>query len=194
LIAGLKINFILQTPGLNLLPHMNTAPLTMADTTALETCIQFLEEIGIPVTCRSLGDTCFLPGLAIEGSGLVMDPERLAYPGDILHEAGHIAVVPAAERAGLNENSIAARPHREAEEMMAIAWSYAACVHLGLEAGFVFHEHGYRSGGAHLAESFSNGHYFGVPMLQWVGMCLERPDPADPGQPVYPKMQRWMRA
>lgn len=165
----------------------------MPDTAALETCLRFLEEIGIPVTYRPLGDTCFLPGLAIEGAGLVIDRERLAYPGDVLHEAGHIAVVPAAEREGLGATSIAERPHREAEEMMAIAWSYAACVHLGLPAGFVFHEHGYKNGGPHLAELFSSGQSFGVPMLQWVGMTFERPDPAEPERPVYPKMRYWMR-
>jgi hypothetical protein len=32
------------------------------------------------------------------------------------------------------------------EEMAAIAWSYAACVHLGLEPTVVFHSDGYKGG------------------------------------------------
>lgn len=100
--------------------------------------------------------------------------EKFKYPGDILHEAGHIAVVPPAERHLLNADTIATREQREAEEMMAIAWSYAACVHLDIDAGFVFHDNGYKGGGSSIAESFKQGHYFGVPMLQWVGMTLEK--------------------
>lgn len=172
---------------------MSFPPSSPVDTGLLDRCIRFLESIGIPVEFRPLHDSCFLPGLAIAGGRLLVDREKLAYPGDILHEAGHIAVVPAAERNTLNETSIAERPHREAEEMMAIAWSYAAAVHLQLDAGFVFHEHGYRSGGPHLAEIFTKGQYFGVPTLQWVGMTYERPDAADPERPVYPAMLRWMR-
>lgn len=171
-----------------ILPH-----LSLTEQALLERCIGFLEEIGIPVSYRSLGETCFLPGLAIAGDRLYIDPEQLRYPGDLLHEAGHIAVVPASERSMLNETSIGERPHREAEEMMAIAWSYAACVHLDLDPRFVFHEHGYKSGGSHLAETFGNGNYFGVPTLQWVGMAYERADPAEPDRPVYPAMRRWMR-
>jgi hypothetical protein len=63
---------------------------------------------------------------------IVVDMEKLKYYGDILHEAGHIAVVPAKERSTLNEKDIAKREQRDAEEMMVIAWSYAACVHLEL--------------------------------------------------------------
>jgi hypothetical protein len=82
---------------------------------------------------------------------------------------------------------------REAEEMMAIAWSYAACRHLGIDARFVFHDEGYKNGGSHIADNFDEGRYFGVPMLQWTGMALERKKDEEPDLPVYPAMMKWMR-
>lgn len=168
----------------------NKGPETEA---AFQQVVIFLKSIGIPVYFRSLGNDCFLPGIQIEGASIIVDREKLKYPGDILHEAGHIAVVPASEREMLTETSIAGREMREAEEMMAIAWSYAACVHLGLDARFVFHDHGYKDGGSHLAENFSRGNYFGVPMLQWTGMAMEKKSDADPSLPVYPAMLKWLR-
>ena len=73
--------------------------------------------------------------------------------------------------------------------MMAIAWSYAACMHLGIDPVFVFHNDGYHGGGASIIENFSVGHYFGVPVLQWLGMT------AAPGSATgaYPQMTKWMR-
>ncbi|MFZ9388491.1 MAG: hypothetical protein ACO25B_11490 [Chitinophagaceae bacterium] len=173
-------------------------PITTQNTSSkqdveFDRAVEFLQVIGIPVYFRSLEEDCFLPGVRIEGSCLVVDREKLKFPGDILHEAGHIAVVPAAERKTLTETSIANRPMREAEEMMAIAWSYAACVHLGFDAKFVFHDHGYKNGGSSIAENFSRGHYFGVPMLQWTGMALEKKNENDPALPVYPAMLKWLR-
>ncbi|MEK7227145.1 MAG: hypothetical protein AAB221_15880 [Bacteroidota bacterium] len=150
--------------------------------------VDFLQGIGIPVHFRSISYNTFLPGISIEKGEIVIDKEQLKYPGDILHEAGHIAVVPAADRPSLDEHSVAGREQREAEEMMAIAWSYAACVHLAIDASFVFHDHGYKNGGSSIAENFKEGRYFGVPVLQWVGMCRNEKE-----ENGYPKMIRWMR-
>lgn len=155
--------------------------------------IRFLKEIGIPVHFLPIESDCFLPGLSIVNGEIIVDREKLKYPGDIIHEAGHIAVVPAAERMTLNAESIKKREHRDAEEMMVIAWSYAACVHLGIDAGFVFHDYGYKKGGSNIAENFKAGRYIGVPTLQWVGMTLEKKDESEPGKPVYPAMLQWLR-
>lgn len=155
--------------------------------------VDFIQSIGIPVLFREISGKSFLPGISIEAGEIVVDREKLKYPGDILHEAGHIAVVPSAERPLLNETTICTRPMREAEEMMAIAWSYAACVHLDIDAGFVFHNDGYQKGGSDIAENFKEGRYFGVPMLQWTGMALEKPNPEQPEKPAYPQMLKWAR-
>ena len=161
---------------------------------AFEKAVNFLESIGIPVHFKSLETNCFLPGISIENGEIVVDKAKMKYPGDILHEAGHIAVVPKAERCVLNEHTIVERKDKDAEEMMAIAWSFAACKHLGLDASFVFHDEGYKGGGSDIANNFNEGHYFGVPMLQWVGMTFEKNDSQAQDKLHYPAMLQWLRS
>ncbi len=80
-----------------------------------------------------------------------------------------------------------------AEEMMAIAWSYAAAVHLRIDPAIVFHAAGYRGGGANLRDAFSRGGGVGVPMLQFYGMTFDRKRAAEEGVPAYPCMRYWLR-
>ncbi len=154
-------------------------------------CTSFLNEIGIETKFEKLEEPCFLPGLSIRNGAIIIDREALKYPGDILHEAGHIAVVPAAERPVLTASAIEKREQREAEEMMAIAWSYAACVHLGLDPYIVFHDEGYQGGGSYIADNFNNKNYFGLPMLQWKGMTADEKNAAELNVKPYPSMLKW---
>jgi hypothetical protein len=62
----------------------------------------FLISIGIPVLARDLDETTFFPGMKIECGSIVVDESKLKHPGDILHEAGHLAVVSADQRAVMN--------------------------------------------------------------------------------------------
>ena len=66
----------------------------------------------------------------------MVDPGRLRFPGNVLHEAGHLAVATPQGRAGMDRDA----GKDAAEEMMAIGWSYAAALHLGLDPAVVFHE------------------------------------------------------
>lgn len=159
----------------------------------LGTIVPFVESTGIPVQYGTLEGECFLPGLSIENGSVIIDRERLLYPGDILHEAAHIAVVPTEERSTLNAQEIAARKDNAAEEMMAIAWSYAAAVHLRIDPKIIFHDNGYQGGGSNIAENFSEGRYFGVPMLQWAGLCADEKNAALMGVKPYPQMLSWLR-
>lgn len=159
----------------------------------LSIVIPFFEKNGIAYRYSSIEEACFLPGLSIENGVIIIDKEQLLYPGDILHEAGHIAVVPAAERSTLNAKSIAARKDNAAEEMMAIAWSYAAALHLGIDTKIVFHDEGYKGGGSNIADNFAQGNYFGVPMLQWVGMCADEANAKKLGVNPYPHLLSWLR-
>ena len=158
----------------------------------LEKCIIFLIEIGIKIKFEKLTEACFLPGLSIHNGAIIIDREALAYPGDILHEAGHIAVVSAAERPALTASAIEKREQREAEEMMAIAWSYAACIHLGLDPYVVFHDEGYKGGGSYIADNFNNKNYFGLPMLQWKGMAADEKNALLLNVAPYPYMIKWL--
>lgn len=159
----------------------------------LATCISFLNKIGIETKFEKLDEACFLPGLSIRNGVIIIDRGALKYPGDILHEAGHIAVVPAAERLTLTASAIEKRAMRGAEEMMAIAWSYAACVHLGLDPFVVFHDEGYRGGGSYIADAFNNKSYIGLPMLQWIGLTADEKNAPELHTAPYPHMIKWMR-
>jgi hypothetical protein len=165
----------------------------MNENTVLEKILSFLTDIGICFEYKKIETDCFLPGLSIEQGIILIDILKLKYPGDILHEAAHIAVVPAAERAALTAREIESRKDNAAEEMMAIAWSYAAVTHLQLDPYIVFHEDGYQGGGKEIADNFSAGRYFGVPMLQWVGMTAERKKAGEIGINPYPAMISWLR-
>ncbi|WP_295119556.1 hypothetical protein [uncultured Chitinophaga sp.] len=163
------------------------------DCTDFNTAVDFIRSVGIPITFTTLPEGTFLPGALIQNGELIIDAAKLLYPGDVLHEAGHIAVVPAAERANLHNDNIPQRLQREAEEMMAIAWSYAACMYLNIDPCFVFHENGYRGGGQELADNFNEGRYFGVPMLQVAGMSAEPHLSARLQLPAFPNMAKWLR-
>jgi hypothetical protein len=158
-----------------------------------ETAVTFIRSIGIDIHFSSLSVDTFLPGLSIENGVIIVDKDKLLYPGDILHEAGHIAVVPLAERYTLNASTIAKREQHAAEEMMAIAWSYAACIALEIHPYFVFHDNGYKKGGQYIADNFAAGQYFGVPVLAWAGMTRDPFQTSEDKTGAYPYMLSWIR-
>jgi hypothetical protein len=140
--------------------------------------LAFLSSIGIPVEARDLPDDTFLPGMALIDGVLCYDPDRPFAPGDLLHEAGHLAVVePEARAAGPVQGD-------GGEEMAAIAWSYAAALAIGLPVEALFHPDGYRGGAQALIDNFQARRFIGVPLLHYYGLC----DQAD-----YPRMERWVR-
>ena len=67
--------------------------------------LSFLDEIGINIIEKQLGET-FLPGLDLGPDGLYIDFDKLLYPGDILHEAGHLAVTDSLERKTIGTDEI----------------------------------------------------------------------------------------
>jgi hypothetical protein len=163
----------------------NTPMLRPFDRRETGPIISFLRGIGIGIAVEPLPDS-FLPGLAVRDGGLVIDPDRLKWPGDLLHEAGHIAVTDPARRPGLS-----AVPDDPGEEMAAIAWSWAAAKAIGLAPEILFHDE-YRAGGRNLIENFSSGRDVGVPMLVWFGMTGGW-KPREEGRAAFPLMDRWLR-
>jgi hypothetical protein len=151
--------------------------------------VNFLVEIGLEVKAAVLEEETFLPGILIDHGALVVDEEKLAHPGDLLHEAGHLAVLPAEQRQRVQKDA----GKKAGEEMMAIAWSYAALVHLGLDPTVVFHADGYRGSSASLIEIFTEGRTFGQPTLQWLGLTLDKKAALEAGVEPYPHMIKWLR-
>lgn len=151
--------------------------------------VPFLESIGIPVLVEPVPADSLLPGATVRGDTLVFDPETLPYPGDLLHEAGHIAVSDPATRA--TQAEVSSHP---GEEMAAMAWSYAAAVALEIDPTHVFHTEGYHGGGKSYLESYTKGGVgIGVPMLQYFGMSAEPHQAEALGLPPFPTMARWLR-
>lgn len=156
--------------------------------TLLDRIIQFLLSIGFQVREVEISQRTFVPGIAIDQGTLLIEKSKLLYPGDLLHEAGHLAVMPAERRMRVQGDA----GKKAAEEMMAIAWSYAAAVHLGLEPSVVFHEEGYKGGSGSLIDNFTNGRYIAVPMLQWIGLTADEQRAKEMGIKPYPHMIKWV--
>lgn len=151
--------------------------------------VDFLTEINIKVEPAVLDGKTFMPGISIGGGGLLIDEEKLKYPGDVLHEAGHLAVKPSEKRMKLEHDA----GKNGGEELMAIAWSYAACHYLNLEPSIVFHKDGYRGDSEWLIETFTQGNGFGIPTLQWIGLTADAKRAEELGIEPYPKMIKWLR-
>jgi hypothetical protein len=148
-------------------------------TVAAQTIACFLETIGIAVQVGAVDGTTFLSGLAIRQGAIWVDPAAAAWPGDLLHEAGHIAVTQPERRAALGQ------PEADGgEEMAAIAWSVAAAQVCGVRLEVLFHPAGYKGGSDNLIADWEAGQPFGVPLLTWYGMTSAE---------TYPAMTRWLR-
>ncbi|WP_143164093.1 hypothetical protein [Hymenobacter daecheongensis] len=145
----------------------------------------FLTGIGIETEQVRLHGACFLPGLRIDGGRLLIDPARLQYPGDVLHEAGHLALTPAAERAALHGNVVESQPEREGDEMAVMLWSYAACQALNLPPEVVFHPSGYHGQSAWILDNYRQNCFIGLPLLVWMGLTTPE---------TFPRLTRWLRA
>lgn len=155
-----------------------------------EKIICFLEEIGIPVIETELPDDCFLPGLAIEKNTILMDPAKMKYPGDLLHEAGHIAVTEEALRPLIGTESMDPEWPTPGDEIASILWSYAALTHIGISPEVVFHAHGYKEQSEWFIEQFGNQNYIGLPLLEWMGFCIQT---EKEGIKPFPHMIKWLR-
>lgn len=149
-----------------------------------DTIVAFLRGIGIGVVEGDVPEDSFLPGVRIEGGALVFDRARLTWPGDLLHEAGHIAVTPPSSRASLSEALQPHQEHPDGGEAEATAWAFAACVKIGLPADVLFHRGGYHGRSDALIATYSLGVYPGSAGLARCGMT-------DVGG--YPVMRYWLR-
>jgi hypothetical protein len=150
---------------------------------ASDRIVRFLEGIGIPVRAAPVTEPTAVPGITIAGGGLVVDPSVPHHPGDLLHEAGHLALLPPSQRAtvgGLLPDDVGT-----GYELGAICWSVAAAHHLGLDLDLVFHADGYRGDSTWLVETYGSGEAPGLPLLVWAGLTT-----AD----TFPAVHRWLRA
>lgn len=153
----------------------------------------FLTGIGIEVESTRLQGDGFLPGILVERGRLLVDEAKLVYPGDLLHEAGHLAVAPRDERSSLSGEVIIPGADMDAIEAQATAWAYAAVVHLGLEPAVLFHAGGYRGKSERLIYTYTAGVYPGAYGLQLAGMTAMGETARHLAVAPYPHMLKWVR-
>ncbi|OYQ33540.1 hypothetical protein CHU95_14220 [Niveispirillum lacus] len=187
---------------------------------ALEPIVTFLRDIGIGVEFGPGAQNGFLPGVNIHAGVIHVDPETLVGSGDLLHEAGHIAIMPRRFHAqlgsdleadthrviaqevgeGIPSDPILAAPLQQGE-LMAQAWSYAAALHIGVPPACVFFPGSYKHHeyeGQHPMERWiESGSHFGLRALATVGMTgyagLFALMGADNTLPPFPVMSRWVQ-
>jgi hypothetical protein len=178
----------------------------------LENAMQFLNKIGIE-TRMEVGSHGFLPGVRIVNGTLAVDPRCKA--SDLLHEAGHVAIMPRRYRHMLNgdilpaliaawEDAVKIDAHPESPLMRALlqcsdpeatAWAWAAGRHLGLEPEEIIpdssdpHIYGGEAAGVRLAHELN--HSLGAHGLAAAGFCqvgmFNRHNPLPP----YPRLAFW---
>lgn len=151
--------------------------------------ISFLREIGIDVREGQCSEKPFMPGVGVENGVLMVDRSTLLYPGDLLHEAGHLAIMPPDRRSKAAGNI----GSNLGEEIAAQAWSYAAALAADIPLEIVFHDNGYHGAGPWLRELFASGATPGVPLLVWYGMTHFPGTETAGDAAVFPKLSTWLR-
>lgn len=185
---------------------------------ALEPIVAFLRSIGMDVEYGEGAQNGFLPGINIHAGVIHIDPETLVEAGDVLHEAGHIIVVPRRywPRLGTDlQVDLDAMVDQETDadgtpntalnkaarmgEVMSQAWSYAVIRHLGLPMDSVFFPGSYRINGYEgdrhpMIDWLERGTHYGPLGLAESGMTGFSGVFAqmyDNGLPPFPQMARW---
>lgn len=149
-------------------------------------CYRFVRSIGIEIEEKTIAGKTFTPGITIIGSKLIVDREQMKYPGDLLHEAGHIALLTEAQRTKLDGDATADDKRTEGYELGVLSWSYFAALEAGVPPEAVFHSDGYKGESQWLLDNFRDKKYIGFPLLEWMGIAKKSPE----GEP---EIIAWLR-
>ena len=139
-------------------------------------------------------EECFLPGIRLDRGRVLYDEPALAWPGDLLHESGHVAVAPPEVRPLLSGAADVPGVDMGRLEHAAVAWSYAAALAVGIDPALVFHEGGYRGRSPGILATFAVGVYPGANLLEEAGLTATGPRAEALGVAPYPHMISWLRA
>ncbi len=164
--------------------------------------LDFLTSIGIVTVPRDDADG-FLDAVRIVHGTLHYAPSRVL-TSDLLHEAGHLAVLPSAYRSMADGDlddmyedmlkdaserhpidSPELRAAMQSGECEASAWAYAAGVAIGLDPDEIIHPDHYDGTGELVRFQFENRCHFGVNGLRHGGMI--------DSVRTYPRMLRWLQ-
>jgi len=155
----------------------------------LRRIVDFIRSIGIEVNEGAITRETLVPGMDIVRGTLLVDETMMCKPADLLHEAAHIALTAASTRNTLDGTADTS----PAEEVSAIAWTWAASRYLDIDPAETFHVDVISGNGPTLLENFLERRYVGVPMLQYWGLTVEPKNAVERGADPYPHMLRWLR-
>lgn len=172
----------------------------------LDKVVAFIDSIGIPIQKGKVPKSSFLPNIAIKRGGIVYNDEVCT--ADILHEAGHLAIIPLQYRdicsgdmdksAQKIWNKAQKNGHMEidtpifrqliqASECEAIAWSWAAGKYIGLADEEIITDdpRHFNGEGEEIREYLSLNSHFGINGLRAGGML--------DSVKSYPQLTRWVQ-
>lgn len=178
----------------------------------LDRTVAFLKEIGLPVTVdATLRGEAFFERVQIEAGSLRVHPEALV--SDVLHEAGHLAVVPArwrhlidgnvdegiqrmfeeADRLDLPPDGPESRALLQAGEAEATAWAWAAGKHLGFPDDTIIRDSDYSNEGPWIRRGLALDEYLGINGLCYAGFCGRGLLGRRKKLPIYPNLAFWLQ-
>lgn len=169
--------------------------------------MEFLDSIGIQCR-RQEGASGFLKGVRIVDGRIHVD--CAAAVEDLLHEAGHLAVLPEPYRKFASDDleGVQARMGKDLEndvcevdsrlmraimqsgEAEATAWAWAAGLHLDLPPELIISDASYGGTGASMRTQLHLRGYLGINGL-WHGDMCARPHQKD--LPQYPTLLHWVQ-
>lgn len=177
--------------------------------TMLSQTIHFLNHIGLPTAIvDETPKSSFMPHLFIRHGTLEVTRDVLI--GDLLHDAGHLAVIPGRLRHLMHGNlyrsfeaifeQIADLPHDHPEvvamihsdDPAATAWAWACGVHLGIPHEDIITDASFGDAGADIRCMLSHHQYVGIHALQSSGFCAAH-GMCHPTLPVFPQLQFWVK-
>lgn len=173
-----------------------------------ERVMTFFNEIGLPASVR-VGASGFTKHIEIVEGAIEADPSAPA--SSLLHEAGHLAIVPGQFRQllsgdlgegmkkifavmdemDLDPDDPLSRAMLQAGDTEATAWAWAAGTYLALPEEVIVADEDYDGEGASIRLMLRMNSYFGINGLSNAGFCKTNPRLSTP-LPVYPELVRWM--
>jgi hypothetical protein len=171
---------------------------------ALRRVVDFLRDVGMEVELECGADG-FLKGCQIKGGRVLVDPR--CEVDVVLHEAGHLAIIPPEFRPTINDDVEQAlvgaaavawgvdldpdHPIRRAllqcGDTEATAWAWAAGLEAGVEERRIIRKRDYGGSGVSIRLALRVGCYAGIHGLAHAGMCRL------PQSGGFPKMEKWLQ-
>lgn len=187
---------------------MESAALNMRARYA-EMVVSFLRSIGLTVKVVP-GAKGFIDKIALVDGTIHVDPDCRA--SALLHEAGHLAIVPSQFRHLLNGNMYVGTKQmfKELQQMNlepdsplelammqigdteATSWAWAAGKHLGIPDKMIIQNDEYEGDGSILRMQLNARSYLGINGMAQAGFCNVRANPYRP-RPVYPELAFWLQ-